>query len=235
MFTQRGLQSFLPAVVLGVVVAGCAGTSGAASTEATSPTPTASAAASPTVATLPDPTVAPTGPFALRSGTLPAGEYTTTAFQPTVTFTLVDGWRGMFPDDDDEVALEGPGRALFAISRVSQVVDPTTGTAVDAPDDLVEWLTTHPRITSQAPRVVTVGGLAGQMVDVVVTNGSELEILAFPTGNLRIPQGVTYRIYVVPLDGPDMTIIVGAPNAGFAETIEMFQPVLDSLAIDSAG
>ena len=213
MSRRQRLRWMLTTAVIAAVLAGCAG----ATTAPASPSPTA----------------APTGPVALRSGALPPGQYTTTAFQPTVAFTLDDGWRGMFPDDDDEVALEGPGGAFFAISRVSEVVDPTTGAAVAAPDDLVEWLTTHPRLTSETPRSVTIGGLPGQVVDVNVTSGSELEIFAFATGDLRIPAGVTYRCNVVPLDGPDMTIIVGAPSAGFADAVEIVQPVLDSLVIDA--
>jgi len=221
MSRRRSLRSMLLTGVTGVVLVGCAAAS-------TAPSPTVAPAS-------PSPTPAPTEPFALISGALSAGRYTTTLFQPTLTFTLEDGWRGMFPDDDDEVALEGPDGAFFAISRVSEVVDPTTGTAVAAPDDLVEWFTTHPMLTAETPQSVTVGGLPGQVVDVFVTNGSERGIIAFPSGNLRIPAGVTYRCYVLPLEGPDMTIIVGAPNAGFAEVVEATQAVIDSLVIDAGG
>jgi hypothetical protein len=41
--------------------------------------------------------------------------------------------------------------------------------------------------------------------------------------------------YVLPREEPDMTIIVGAPEAGFADAIEKVQPVLDSLMIDAGG
>jgi hypothetical protein len=179
--------------------------------------------------------MAPTGPIPLRAGALPAGTYTTTAFEPTISFTIDDGWNGLFPDDSDEVALEGPGAVIFAIGRISKVVDPTTGLAVAAPDDLVEWFTTHPKLTAAAPEAVTISGLDGQRVDVTVTDGSERDIFAYPTGNLRIPVGVTFRCHVVALDGPDMAIVVGAPDAGFAEAVGMIQPVLDSLVIDSGG
>ncbi len=183
----------------------------------------------------PSPTVAPTGPFALRAGALPPGEYTTTLFQPPLAFAIDDGWRALFPDDEDEVALEGQGGAFFAISRVSEVVDPTTRAAVAAPDDLIEWLTTHPQLTSERPKVVTIAGLSAQAVDVTVADGSEREIFAFPSGNLKIPEGVTYRCQVLQLEGPDLTIIIGAPNAGFADAVERIQPVLDSIEIEAGG
>jgi hypothetical protein len=179
------------------------------------------------------PSPAPTEPFALGSGALPPGKYTTTLFQPTLAFTLNDGWRGLFPDDDDEVALEGPDGVIFAITRVTKVVDPATRTAVDVPDDLVEWLTSHPLLTAEAPQAVTVAGLDGMSVDVTATNDADLGLFAYETGNMRIPPGVTFRCIVLPFDGPDLTIVLGAPDAGFAEATEMIQPVLDSLVIDS--
>jgi hypothetical protein len=159
----------------------------------------------------------------------------TTAFEPTLSFTLEDGWRGLFPDDEDEVALERSGGVFFAITRVSEVVDPTTGTVVAVPDDLIAWLTTHPALTAEMPEPVTIAGVSGQRVDVTVTNGSEREIFAYPGGNMRIPAGVTFRCHVLPLDGADLTIILGAPDAVFAEATELIQPVLDSLVIDASG
>jgi hypothetical protein len=228
---RRSLRSMLPAAVIGLVLVGCAGASTATPgpTEGpASPSPTSAPAST-------NPTPAPTEPFALRSGALPPGVYTTTLFQPTLIFTLDDGWRGMFPDDDDEVALEAPDGVFLAISRVANVVDPTTGTAVAAPDDLVEWLITHQKLTAGTPDAVTVDDIAGQWVDFNSTDGKEHAIFAFPSGNLRIPAGVTFRCYVLPLDGPDMTIIVGAPTAGFADAVAMSQPVIDSIAIDTGG
>jgi len=219
MSRQQQLRSWLPAAVVGVILVACAGAS----------TPAAESQAPPS------PTLALTGPFSLSAGTLVPGEYTTTAFQPPLAFTLDDGWRGLFPDDEDEVALEGPGGAFFAISRVSEVVDPTTHSAVAAPDDLMQWLTTHPQLTAGTPKEVTIAGLSAQAVDVTVTDRSELEIFAFPSGNLKIPEGVSYRCHVLQLDGPDLAIIIGAPTAGFADAVERFQPVLDSMEIDAEG
>jgi len=214
MSIRRSLCAALPQAVIGVVLIGCG------------------AAAPPTGAPAsPSPTVAPTGPFALRAGTLAPGTYTTTAFQPTLTFTLDDSWRGLFPDDSDEVALEGTDGVFFAMTRVTEVVDPATWTPVAVPDDLVSWFTTHPSLTADAPRSSSIGGLTGQWVDVTVTDGSELEIFAYPSGNMRIAQGVKLRCHVLAMEGPDLTIVVGAPVKGFATALDMVQPVLDSLEI----
>ena len=235
--TRRILGSLVAGAVIGLVLVGCSGTSTASSSPTALPSPTvAPPTTSPSVAPPSEsPTVAPTGPFALRSGALTPGPYTTTAFQPPLAFTLDAGWNGMFPDDDDEVALEGPGGIFFAISRVSKVVDPTSGLAVAAPEDLTDWFTTHPLLTVTTPNAVTVGTVSGDVLDVTVTNSSEIGIFGFPTGNLRIPAGVTYRCYVLPLEGPDMTIIIGAPDDGFADAVVFVQTLLDSLVIDAGG
>lgn len=177
------------------------------------------------------PTVAATGPFVLSAGALAPGTYTTTAFQPRLTFVLGDGWRGLFPDDDDEVALEGDDGLFFAVTRVSKVVDPTTHTAVAVPDDLVSWLATHPALTADAPAAASIGGLTGQWLDVTAGNSSEVELFAYPSGNLRIVQGATFRIHVLSMEGPDLTIIVGAPASNLPTAVELAQPVLDSLEI----
>ena len=219
-------------VVVGVVLLGCTAAAPATDRPATlvpatdalvTEAPASSAA-----------TEAPGGPIALRAGALPAGTYTTTVFEPTVTFTLQDGWVSMFPDDEDEVALEGPG-SIFTIGRVAQVVDPSSGSPVAAPDDLIEWFTTHPGLTAETPEAVTISGRAGRRVDVTVTSGSELGIFAYPTGNLRIPEGFTYRCHILELDGPDMAIIIGAPAASFAATATAFESVLDSIVVDPSG
>jgi hypothetical protein len=184
----------------------------------------------------PSPTAAPTGPFAIRAGTLTPGLYTTTAFQPTLTFSVGGGWFGMFPDDSDEIALNDAREGMFAITRVSQVIDPETRvTAIPVPDDLIGWFTTHPQLIAEAPSPVTIAGLAGQSVDVVVADNSEPDIFAYESGNMYIPTGFKVRYIVLPLDGPDLTIVIGAAKDDFAATLERAQVMLDSLAMVAGG
>jgi hypothetical protein len=230
------MRTMLLVVALGVVLAGCAAATPETAGPGTVGPPTVEPATVPPshAAPTPSPLGSQTGPLPLRAGALPAGTYTTTLFEPTVTFTIEDGWASMFPDDEDEVALEGPG-SIFTIGRVAQVVAPSSGSAVAAPDDLVEWFTTHPGLTAEPPQAVTISGEAGRRVDVTVTSGSELGIFAYPTGNLRIPEGFTYRCHILELEGPDMAIIIGAPTASFAATAAAFESVLDSLVVESGG
>lgn len=208
------IRPLLLAAIVGLLGSGCG-------TATTTPAPATAS-----------PTAAPTGPFAIRAGTLTPGPYTTTAFQPTLTFTVGDGWNGMFPDDSDEIALNDSQEGLFAITRVTQVIDPATRvTAIPVPDDLIAWFTTHPQLTAEAPRPVTIAGLSGRSVDVVVTDGSEPDMFAYESGNMYIPAGFRIRYIVLPLDGPDLTIVVGAAKDAFDATIERAQVMLDSLAI----
>ena len=221
---RRQVRWLAGAAVLGIVLVGC----GAASTQPTS----AHVTPSPTAAS----TVAPSGPLPLTSGALAPGQYTTTTFEPTLRFALVeDGWRGMFPDDEDEVALEGPDGAFFAITRVTKVIDPTTGAAVAVPDDLIAWLASHPKLSAGTAEAVTIAGVSGQWVDVTASDAREHALFAYPTGNMRLPVEVMYRVHVLPLDGADLTIVVGAPAAKLAQVTDAVQPVLDSLVIDSGG
>jgi hypothetical protein len=106
------------ACAVAFLVAGIA----ACGTGSAPPTPSATAAAS----------HAASGPIAFQVGFPNAGTYTTTAFQPRLTLTIDEGWQVLFPDDEDELALETAAgdRIIFLASRVSQVVDPASGKAV---------------------------------------------------------------------------------------------------------
>jgi hypothetical protein len=87
----------------------------------------------------------------LRVGALAPGAYATTAFEPRLTFTLGEGWSASFQDDDDEVALEHASGTFLYMTRVTKVIDPATLSTVAAPDDLVGWLSTHPRLAAASP------------------------------------------------------------------------------------
>jgi len=183
------------------------------------------------VAPTSSPSPAPTGPSAIERGSLAAGRYTTTAFDPTFTFTVGDGWTALFPDDSDEMALEGPDRAFFAVTRPGKVVDPESGTAVATPDDLTTWLATHPSLTPSSPEPVLVSGIASQSIEVTPAEGKDVRVFAYPSGDMHFASGLRIRFYVLPLDGPDMVIVVGAPEAAFSSSADLAQQIVDSIEI----
>ncbi|MFL5778105.1 MAG: hypothetical protein ACJ761_04090 [Chloroflexota bacterium] len=188
----------------------------------------------PTIAALPSVSAAAaTGPIAFEAGFPSAGTYTTTAFQPPLTMTIDDRWQVLFQDDSDELGLEddsGDGTE-FLVGRVSQVVDPGSHEPVAAPDDLVAWIRAHPALTAGNAADTTVDGRAARTVDVTTKGGAEVEVFAFPTGNLPVPDGVRNRFTVVPLDGPDLVITTGGHTEGFDAAVARAAPILASLRI----
>ncbi len=179
----------------------------------------------------PEATAAPSGPTAIRSGLAPAGTYTTTTFRPTLIFRIPsDGWMFFFKDDEDELAM-GKSDVELTGGRVASVLDPTTHAIVSAPDDLVEWLASHPSFKAELPQPATVGGITGQSIDVTNPGTVDIDIFAYPTGNLRISAGTTARVWVLPYDGPDLAFCGFSPSTKFDQALPILQPIIDSIDI----
>jgi hypothetical protein len=198
----------------------------------------AGSVASPAAATAtPAPTSSPvaSGPQKIMGGLLQPGEYTTTVFKPTLHFTLGDPWIALAADDPTGIGMDRPDESgLFAFTRLAKVVDPTTHQAVAAPDDLLGWLLTHPGFDWAGGRTsVEIAGLSSEMVDGHVQGKGSSELFAYDEGNLRVIGGAHVRIYNLPLDGRDLTILVtGYENESNFEAIaKAAQTILDSLVI----
>jgi hypothetical protein len=209
-------------------VAGCGPGGAAASAMTGTSTPMPASTAAPTASP------AASGPHKLTSGSLPAGDYTTTVFKPTLHFALAEGWNGNFPDDADGVALNrGDDRSILGMSQVARIVDPVTHKAVPVPADLVGWLGAHPSFEWAGPSMpVEIGGLSGSTLKGQLKDGMpQTEIFAYDTGNFRAVPKNPMQFYVLALDGGNLTIVVMAADSYFAEFSAASQPVLDSLEI----
>jgi len=219
-------RPILANVTVLVIAAACGGTSstggpppGAAAATGEAQTPSTSAS------------TLSTGPVPLRAGALDAGTYTTTSFDPPLTFTLGDGWQAMFQDDEDEVALDHAG-AFLSMTRPSQVIDPTPVGAVPAPDDLATWLSQRPSLVATKPTAVEIVGREGLTFDVGLEHGKEqVDIFWFPTGSLHLVAGTRTRVWVLPMDGPDLVILSMTEEASFQEAVDRAEQVLNSLVI----
>jgi hypothetical protein len=110
---------------------------------------------------------------------MPAGTYTTSSFQPALTFTVPAGWE-LVADTPTWVQLQPAGapdlgiyvfRDAFALSQESSC--PTTEEAGvgRTSSALVTWLRGLPGVTSTSPALVTVGGLRGASVDLSIKDG----------------------------------------------------------------
>ena len=157
--------------------------------------------------------------------------YTTTAFEPPLTFTLGPGWNALFPDDSDEMALEFGADGGFYITRVANVVDPTTKATIPVTDDLIDWLAAHPALDPiTGPAATSVAGHAARSLEARAVAAAD--VFVYPTGNMRFDDGWTLRYRVVPLEGPDLTIVVfGTSDAAFTRMAALAEPVVASLAI----
>ena len=97
------------------------------------------------------------------------GEYRAEEFEPSLSFTVGKGWANNAQELPDfiELARQGePGYLRFA--NVKEVYKPATTHVVDAPKDLVGWFQQHPYLKTDEPQPVTVGGVKGEQIDVLV-------------------------------------------------------------------
>ena len=201
---------------------------------AVAPAPTSTSAPAPSSATAPAASPAATGPHKLTAGSLAAGDYTTTEFQPTLHFTLGEGWGNNFPDDSDEIALNrGIDTSMVAMTRVSQIVDPSTHKALPVPDDLIGWLAAHPGFSWDGPQTaVEIAGVSGWTLQGKLKGETRnVDMFVYDTGNMRAVPGNRLQYTVLPLDGPDLTIVVMAVNDQFAAVSEAARTMLDTLEI----
>jgi hypothetical protein len=111
------------------------------------------------------------------------------------------------------------------------VLEPKTHAVVPSPEDLVSWLASHPRFEARSPAAATVGGIVGQLIDVTNTSTVDIDVFAYPTGNLRIAAGSTARFWVLPYDGPDLVFTGFALTSRFQEALPILQGVVDSIVI----
>ena len=76
--------------------------------------------------------------------------------------------------------------------------------------------------------IAIVAGLAAS----VLASAGRAEVFVYPTGNMRFDDGWTLRYRVVPLDGPDLTVVVfGTSDGAFTRMAALAEPVVASLAI----
>jgi hypothetical protein len=118
-------------------------------------------------------------PAASGGEALPAGTYSSLAFQPTVTYTVPDGWERMtdqagffqlrpFGSDVASVNLFSNPAAAVQDGACSPASDPSVGTTST---DLVNWIRERPGLAVSTPAMATIGGLTGQMVDIGIKDG----------------------------------------------------------------
>ncbi len=104
---------------------------------------------------------------------------------------------------------------------------------METPESLLEWFTQHASLDVGEPVEVQIDGIASHYVDVAAPS-SEIDIFAYPPGNMRLPAGALSRVYIVPLDGPDLVALILAPAGAddFDAVLEEAEPIVTSLSIN---
>ena len=160
--------------------------------QAAQPTPSASSDASATAAATSEPTATPK-PVSLPRptdipadgsceqghiclGLLTAGTvYTTSAFQPAITFSVPEaGWENRADEGGIffllRIAYPGDSIAFFRNPIASGVGASSVGTSIE---ELAAWAAANPLLDASPPTPVTIGGLQGLTMDMRVATGAE--------------------------------------------------------------
>src|SRR5829696_5854810 len=170
------------------------------------------------------------------------GEYHTVKFKPPLSFKVGKGWSNSENQLSDYINLEQGDIGNLQFANVKEVYKPGTTNVVDAPEDLLGWLQHHPYLKTSKPQPVTVGGVKGEQLDVVVDHlpkdpngycGSDcLDIFNLSdTGIGGYFKEVNKRKVIVLEDVKGDTVVIwyAAPPDEFDEFATEAQKVLDTV------
>jgi hypothetical protein len=222
-------RSILAVVIL---VAGCGSSAGTSAPPA--PPTTALATPSAAVASEPPtaepPTAEPSVGNGVPNGDIPAGTYTATAFAPTVTFTIGEGWTQTI---DPESALEKalllvytpePGDEAIYIDTKAPTLEPAKS--------LQNTFGRLKGVTLGEPFDAAIGGAGGLAVDGQISPDlpePEQQVFGLSEDYFMRP-GDRFRAYHLDLGGDPFYLIVESTGDGFDAFLEIAGPVLESMA-----
>src|SRR5215213_6422489 len=96
------------------------------------------------------------------------GEYHSVKFKPPLSFKVGKGWSNAEEQLSDYINLEQGDIGNLQFANVKEVYKPGTTNVVEAPKDLLGWLQHHPYLKTSKPQQVTVGGVKGEQLEVLV-------------------------------------------------------------------
>jgi hypothetical protein len=175
---------------------------------------------------------------------VPVGEYTTKNFEPTLSFTVGEGWQFGVPDLRYIVDIGqgmSSGIAFMNIRYVYDANNPVGSEPKPAPDDLVAWLQQHSYLDTEKALPVTIGGVEGRQFDVTVSKvptgsppacgGPCLPLFELVPGlSFALAEDEKDRFIVVEgVEGKTVTIAAGAPDEEFEEFLPKAQKVLKTV------
>jgi hypothetical protein len=176
--------------------------------------------------------------------TLPPGEYHSVDFEPALSFTLGKGWLNTESQLPDFIEVGQPGETgWISFANVKEVFKPGTLKVVKAPEDIVGWLQQHPYLQTGEPESVTVGGVKGQQLDVVVEDlptdfHGACGVGCVDIASLSHGEQTTYfkeadrerRVIVLDdVEGETVVIVFSSPPDEFDEFAPKAKKVLDTV------
>jgi hypothetical protein len=164
---------------------------------------------------------------------LDAGRYTKSSFVPALSFEVGSGWsstqstRGFFDIQDD------PGSLDVIAVQFANIPSFETAEAAAASVEA------RANVVVNAREEVEVAGLPAIQLEVDTTDPADTEppifrdVINAAPGPLAIAPGRRLQLNLV--DTPDgvLAVLVGGSVANWETTLEMAQPVLDSLVVDA--
>jgi hypothetical protein len=97
------------------------------------------------------------------------GEYHSVRFKPPLSFKVGKGWSNNEEQFSDFIQLMQQGEiGTLQFANVKKVFKPGTTNVVEAPKDLLGWLQHHPYLKTSKPQPVTVGGVKGEQLEVLI-------------------------------------------------------------------
>jgi hypothetical protein len=185
----------------------------------------------------------PEEPKALRPGT-----YRSEEFKPSLSFHVGKGWSSALLESSDALQIAWGQTAGLGFTNVQEVYKPTRTVSqiVDAPKDMVGWLQQHPYLQTSKPEPVTVGGVKGLQLEVVVGdrpqnyipvctsiigNPNCVDLFRLSTGDpILLVEGDKAGVIVLEnVGGETVTIGFVSPASEFEAFVPEAQKVIDTV------
>jgi Zn-dependent protease with chaperone function len=170
-------------------------------------------------------------------GPLPPGQYLTDEFEPTLSFSIKEGWRIPYPEQERYLHLKHRDLEL-TFANVKRVYDPSNIDIYNPsapPKDIGRWLQNHPYLDAERPVPVMVGGRPGKLMDVAISAtpqnypsacpGPCVPLFHFEETGFYLRDGYHNRLILLQVKGKTVVVIIESPAKDFEE----FAPKAETL------
>jgi hypothetical protein len=171
------------------------------------------------------------------------GEYRSGEYKPSFSFEVGKGWSTLelIPPDGFAISRQGETRWMGFTMFIEEVFKPGTQKVVTAPDDMVGWFENHPYLKTSKPESVSVGGVEGKQIDVVLEapedyygqcgSGDCMDMWMLSTGEaLWFVEGIKTRLIILEdVKGNTVVIDINTSPGEFDEFMPEAQKVVDSV------